>query len=160
MKKLTLLMACLILASCAILNPQTNDEKAKALKWCTGAEWVIGVTDIMADAACNSHEGKWSETGCMAYDLTASLLRSQINGVRLVAEATDDPMKIDNTMRDAQGTYHKIDSVYRGSEIQTDNQVTPFQSLFFDSTPTRDDGTQIQRRAQCGTKRPGLKASA
>ncbi len=160
MKKLILLIACLIPVSCAILNPQTNDEKAKALKWCTGAEWVIGVTDIMADAACNSHEGKWSETDCMAYDLTSSLLKSQINGVRLVAEVSDDPVKIDGMLRDAQGTYHKVDAVYKGAEIQTDNPVTPFQSFFFDSTPMRGDGTQPQLRAQCGINRHGLRASA
>ena len=160
MKKLILLTACLTLASCAILSPQTDDEKAQALKWCTGAEWVIGVTDIMADAACNSGQGKWSETGCMAYDLTSSLLKSQINGVRLVAEVSDDPVKIDGMLRDAQGTYHKVDAVYKGAEIQTDNPVTPFQSFFFDSTPMRGDGTQPQRRAQCGIKRPGREASA
>ena len=160
MKKLMLLMACLTLASCAVLSPKTSEEKAQALKWCVGAEWVIGVTDIMADVACKSGESKWSDTGCMAYDLTSDLLKSQIEGVRLVAEASDDPAKIDGMLRDAQGTYHKVDAVYKGAEIQTDNQVTPFQSFFFDSTPTRDAGTQARLLGQCGIRPHGLKASA
>lgn len=158
-KKWILLSLYLILASCAVLSPKTSEEKARALKWCVGAEWVIGVTDIMAEAACKSGESKWSETGCMAYDLTSYLLKSQIAGVRLVAEASDDPAKIEGMLKDAQGTYHRIDAVYKGSAIQTENQVTPFQSFFFDSTPTSDDGSQPKPLAQYGIKRPGREAS-
>lgn len=146
MKKWILFTACLILASCAVLSPKTSEEKAQALKWCVGAEWVIGVTDIMADMACNSGESKWSETGCMAYDLTSSLLKSQLEGVRLVAEVSDDPVKIDGMLRDAQGTYHKVDAVYKGAEIQTDNPVTPFQSFF--STQLRR--TTMARNSNAG----------
>lgn len=158
-KTMILLLLCLILASCAVLSPKTSEEKALALKWCTGAEWVIGVTDIMAESACNSDGAKWSETGCMAYDLTSSLLKSQIEGVRLVAGVSDDPVKIDEMMKGAQDTYRKVDAVYKGAEIQTDNPVAPFQSFFFDSTPTRDGGTRARLLGQCGTKLHGLKAS-
>lgn len=122
MKKL-LISFCLIgsIGCAALTHPVTESERAKATRFCVGAEWVLHYTDLASALPCAqstqyamNDNVPWTVVACAAYKGSAILLRQYIDDVRDAVASGASDVVIAAKIEAAQVVYNNVEAVYTG----------------------------------------------
>ena len=117
---LCVLCVVLLVGGCAtLLQPKTESEKARALKFCVKTEWVMFYTDGIAHMACavKPTTPEWAGA-CLGYQCASNLMKKYTEDIRLAVKADVPEAEVVATLDKAEALYPKIDEVYQGEFVE------------------------------------------
>lgn len=119
-RRLCVLCVVLLVGGCAtFLQPKTDTDREKALRFCVKTEWVMFYTDGIAHMACavKPTTPEWAGA-CLGYQCASELMKKYIADIRVAVKEDVPEEVVVEKLEKAEALYPKIDEVYQGEFVE------------------------------------------